>query len=699
MQFLPLLNNLAAKKANFKTGKQGGSVRFSEHLDFAQGALTNLNTSEKNLSRVLSSKKEIVRDALKNLTTEQTANFKEAKAAALKKAEKGLSGLNKDTSKKKVSGNLISLASVKAAKALQKAGGAGDASGTKSAKTKQTKESSLTALVEEIFEAAKSEKTGKAAKQELTAAVAAALGGKKGKDALKDLKMTREDFAALKEGLREFGFSEKEIEALGDEITSESGLTWGRFISGLAEKINTPGQNASAIEMTPAENRNLLNFFQKLGFTPQKSIALAEDLKNGKSSDVWRAVDEKISKLPKDAEIVLEAAEVKVLAKVMKLSAPAKAVLKNLLGGAKSLKLGTGELKAVLARVKQEAANDARDQDTRESALKEFVAEGLRRAGNKAETEALADKREDGTAQRNKALAEQGNRNARGKSGENTGSKKSGKAPADFGKGEEGGKANRLFSSEPVEPETGEDVSRTNQDREESLGRFKDVEKNTSKEHGAKDNAQTKGRDSGEEDSAWKDFWGKIKKDGSVLEAGQGLKGLHSGAEVSQDRAPDVISRMENISPREVLRQVEAGIIKNLGQGRQQITLRLNPPELGRVNVVLQVVGKEVRALIRAENQDASKMIGDQLAHLRQGLEQQGLKVTKLEVQTQLPDGQLAQNWHGADKHNLARQQNDASWMRGNRTPLQDEADDLAQEMQNPAERVKISQEGLDIFA
>ncbi|MDY7002157.1 MAG: flagellar hook-length control protein FliK, partial [Thermodesulfobacteriota bacterium] len=299
---------------------------------------------------------------------------------------------------------------------------------------------------------------------------------------------------------------------------------------------------------------------------------------------------------------------------------------------------------------------------------------------------------------RNKVLAEQGNRNARGKSGENNGPQKSGKTPADSGKGGEGGKANRLFGSEPVEPETGENASKTNQDHEEYSDRFKGAQKNASKDHGAKDNAQAKGRESNEEDSAWKDFWGKIKKDGSVLESVQ-AKGLHSGTEVSQDKAPDVMSRMENVSPREVLRQVEAGMIKNLGQGKQQITLRLNPPELGRVNVVVQVSGKEITALIRPENHDASKMIGDNLAHLRQSLEQQGLKVSKLEVQTQLPDGQLAQNWHGADKHNLARQQNDAALPRGNRRSLQDGANDLAQEMQNPAERVKISQEGLDIFA
>lgn len=102
----------------------------------------------------------------------------------------------------------------------------------------------------------------------------------------------------------------------------------------------------------------------------------------------------------------------------------------------------------------------------------------------------------------------------------------------------------------------------------------------------------------------------------------------------------------------DVYKQVESGAFTNLSQGGKQLVIWLDPPELGQVSVVLQVRGKEVQAVLRATSPEATQALNEQLGQLRGQLEAQGLKIGKLEVQTQLPDAQTDAQWQGAEQHN-----------------------------------------------
>jgi flagellar hook-length control protein FliK len=108
---------------------------------------------------------------------------------------------------------------------------------------------------------------------------------------------------------------------------------------------------------------------------------------------------------------------------------------------------------------------------------------------------------------------------------------------------------------------------------------------------------------------------------------------------------------------RAVLEQVQSGMLRNLGNGVRRLTLSLNPPELGQIQLVLQVQNKEVQAVIRAGNPEVGRMVSEQIAHLRESLEQQGLRVTRLEVQTQSEQQFGAGSWQGAEGHNRAWEQ------------------------------------------
>lgn len=149
----------------------------------------------------------------------------------------------------------------------------------------------------------------------------------------------------------------------------------------------------------------------------------------------------------------------------------------------------------------------------------------------------------------------------------------------------------------------------------------------------------------------------------------------------------------------EVYRQVETGAFRNLGQGVKQLVIRLDPEELGQVSVILQVKGKEVQAVLRASNQEASQALGEQLSQLRTQLEAQGLKVGKLEVQTQLADSQGQSQWQGAEQHNRYQENRELALSAQRWRTLERVDSGLVREVQSGIQREKLSQSGLDIFA
>ena len=104
-------------------------------------------------------------------------------------------------------------------------------------------------------------------------------------------------------------------------------------------------------------------------------------------------------------------------------------------------------------------------------------------------------------------------------------------------------------------------------------------------------------------------------------------------------------------------------------------------------------------ASIRTQNQDVSRVVAENMVQLRHALEQQGLKVDKLEVQTQLPNDQSPSQWQGANQHNLAREWDAMSRQRRTWQALHGKGGEVVQEMQNQPETAKISSNGLDIFA
>jgi len=209
-------------------------------------------------------------------------------------------------------------------------------------------------------------------------------------------------------------------------------------------------------------------------------------------------------------------------------------------------------------------------------------------------------------------------------------------------------------------------------------------------------------------DDAWGEFWSKVRSEGSPESqsaSGFGQTASQAGlAAMDGGKTPfGTVSTAATTDAGLAARtsqQLEAGLLRNLGQGSKQLTLTLQPDELGKLSVTLTVKGKEVQATITADNSDTAAMLQDQTAHIRQTLENQGFKVSKLDVQTGLAqDNQSA--WQGPEQHNQAREQREA--MDRLRSSLRltqgsDRSFDVAQTA-NIAQSVTAGAQGLDLFA
>lgn len=100
---------------------------------------------------------------------------------------------------------------------------------------------------------------------------------------------------------------------------------------------------------------------------------------------------------------------------------------------------------------------------------------------------------------------------------------------------------------------------------------------------------------------------------------------------------------------------IDQGVLTAQKNGVHKLEVQLNPVELGALTVTLTSRNGEVSALIQPERAETAALIAQQVEQIRAHLEGQGIRVEKVEVQTQLSEQQ--QQWQSADQHNARREQ------------------------------------------
>lgn len=554
-------------------------------------------------------------------------------------------------------------------------------------------------------------------------ALASRRGAVSGVGELSGLRMTREDLLALQDGLKAYGLSKADMQSLDERISSQGGLSWGQFLASLSQKMTELGREYAPLALSGAESRDMLTLFQKIGFTSARSRELLSTLESGGTATVWEAIRSQLAQLPEGATVGLERSELATLGKVMKLSESGQARLTALLGQASGAELTSGQLSAVMTVLRAEVAADQQVDANANQALRNLVAQGLTAAAERAGLASQAGNRPGNDERNQRILAQEGRRQR----GEETQGRT-------VDQTEEQGAAERILEADPNAARARRSAQATaaqaapgeaaREPREAAEGREGRSASGREGQDGGRyladgalrrgASAQGEGAAGGKSDgksgdgadAAWRQMWDKVRaEDGAratqarMDEASVAAARLADVAGLTQATGRDALAGLDRDLAARALRQVESGLLRTLGQNQKQLVLRLDPPELGKLSMVLTVKDGEVSAMFRAETREAQTMLSEQMSQLRAQLEQQGIRVGRMEVQTQLSGDQNSGQWLSAGDHNQAREREQAARRQGLLRQMRGQDQDVAQEMHNEPHTAIIARQGLDIIA
>lgn len=128
------------------------------------------------------------------------------------------------------------------------------------------------------------------------------------------------------------------------------------------------------------------------------------------------------------------------------------------------------------------------------------------------------------------------------------------------------------------------------------------------------------------------------------------MQGVHTGL-LTAGATPTANASAPAHLSRQVASQVEQAMLSAMRDGTKKLELQLNPGDLGNLTLTLTTRNGEVSATIRSEKGETAELMSRQLDVLRTNLEQQGIKVDKLEVQTQAHN-QQNESWQSMQQHN-----------------------------------------------
>lgn len=393
---------------------------------------------------------------------------------------------------------------------------------------------------------------------------------------------------------------------------------------------------ATRLDMTELERQEFRSFLTKLGFTDQEIKDSLSNLEQGGDLAVWSLIQQKLAMLPPDEGIEVSSSEVAALSRAFRLSSEQSANIEKFFS-AGSLLLGPASLANALSALEQEMlARESADNLLQEGKLLGNALQAIiKLSEQRKEAEEMANSRQSKAAQRmeNRII-------------ETVGSKGD-KLPtaAVNGQGEESG-AGKAQGSSGQDGHAAEDIRA---DRYTSLTGREDRNGQNGEQGGSRNReAASLERNRGKEAVEGSFFAERISGDGTM---GGAVFSSPSQARAAAAPTPNYTFNDQLFS------QVESGILRNLQDGSKQIALQLDPGDLGTLTLILTVREKEVSAIIRPDNPETVRLIEDQLQRIRQALENQGLKVEHLEVQSGVSNQDQSGRWQGFSEHNYQQQE------------------------------------------
>ena len=476
-------------------------------------------------------------------------------------------------------------------------------------------------------------------------------------------KLDREDVTNVMEKLRKRGVDDAALTGIEGLLNNDITPTIGNIVAAIS------GRGRASEDLTDEEFQALTTAFQKLQFSADETDELYGYMQEGNGPAALRMLKTRAGELG-EGSLTLNKGEINAIMRGLDISEDAMKKVAALFGSDDSVEVDMAALEELLSPATAEFAAKRAGQEKMAAQFKDVIDETLREKKVREQTALVSDTR-------GSKLTDRAERRMRDDL----------TAKAN-GLGEEG--------------------------RENSMQRLEEEEAALADEEFAKEQRrETHNRGKAED-----------RRTVSALDAGRGKEdsGVEKAPSSAREGFSTVINRLDVASGmtapvqneaatpqqnaaaaqthrQEIFSQVEQGMLKQLADGSRQMVLRLDPAELGHVSLLLTVKGGEVRALIRAENPEAAAALSEQMNQLRATLEEQGLKVAQLDVETQLPQDTTKDQWSEMAQFGKEQEMREQARFLQLAKLRRESGTTLARDMQDTGMREEISASGLHIIA
>lgn len=484
-----------------------------------------------------------------------------------------------------------------------------------------------------------------------------------------EIQLTDAELQKVADSLRKDGVDEGIVQKVEALMGNPGGVT----IKDIVKAVS----GTQPAKLTEGDLARIKSFTDKLdasGVLSEKTLAL---LRDGNTTQAWTAIQQAIMNADPKSVLNIERDEVLSLGKALRLNDNTLTILSKAFGNTEEMALSPEGLRQLLNPAQANLAETVTAQEKLALALSKSLPSVLKEARQRLALEASTTSRTARRVQQSDILI-QDTVTKNGFVRQNTEPLTSEKKSSGNIQNERGEKADEVTDAGTRTSHAGQGAERGQMTSANGKGQFAMPASEHSPESGMKEGKDGKnGQD------------GKTSKDGQnfSLGASNTAKTLESADVKASNPWETLLQRLDMVQTpgnvplnmagngsmtqtsqgrfsglsNQVLSQVEQGMLTAMRDGTRRLELQLNPLELGAVNVLLTTSRNgEVSALLRPERAETASLLMQQMDQIRINLEEQGIKVEKVDVQTQLND-ERGTTWQGMDQHNTAQDEQSRS--------------------------------------
>lgn len=455
---------------------------------------------------------------------------------------------------------------------------------------------------------------------------------------LEEVCFTKTELAELREQLLKAGAPEDALGNFDLLAGRPDGATLGQVLASL--QLNG---KPSLTDDDISSLTGLLNQLDPSGTLTDQTLDL---MRNGHSQQALIGINQALMQLDATSEITLSQGDLQTLGKALNLPESVLGKMKSLFGSADELTLNKEQMSALLAPAQdylgQLALKQQKLDDAAEATVKQVIGKARERMKKEREAASLQSREVEQSKTMIKETVQENSHGTLAEALQQSGDAKLNEALSKNAQGTD-------------LPDGFEHIGKQGQGDPQQF---------------AGGNQDGKGRNTpdGGKNDAWSSLLTKVKADtGSGLTSntyrtdgvmGTAFATLHQLA--GQQQMPN--SARAEVGPylsQQAAQQVQNGLLSALRNGGTRLDLQLNPVELGSIAITLSSRNGEVTAQIRTEKTETMQAMQQQAEAIRLQLEQQGVKIDKIEVQLQNQGNnqQADSGWQNMQQHNTWAEQ------------------------------------------